>query len=53
VVIGAFALMITTDWRREQFFCLPRPWTTEYSMGKGYQLSHSLIAFGRGEKYLA
>jgi cell division protein FtsW len=52
VVIGAFALMImTSDWRRERIFAYLDPWSDKYSMGKGYQLSHSLIAFGRGEVF--
>ena len=52
VVIGAFALMImTSDWRRERIFAYLDPWSDKYSLGKGYQLSHSLIAFGRGELF--
>ncbi|MFM9899578.1 MAG: putative lipid II flippase FtsW [Polaromonas sp.] len=52
VVIGAFAVMImTSDWRRERIFAYLDPWSDKYSMGKGYQLSHSLIAFGRGEVF--
>ena len=52
VVVGAFALMImTSDWRRERIFAYLDPWSDKYSMGKGYQLSHSLIAFGRGEVF--
>ncbi len=50
VVVGAFALMVwLSDWRRERIFAYLDPWSDKYSMGKGYQLSHSLIAFGRGE----
>ena len=52
VVIGAFALMImTSDWRRERIFAYLDPWSDKHSLGKGYQLSHSLIAFGRGELF--
>jgi hypothetical protein len=29
--------------------CLPRPLVPKYALGKGYQLTHSLIAIGRGE----
>jgi cell division protein FtsW len=50
VVVVAFALMVMlSDWRRERIFAYLDPWSDKYSMGKGYQLSHSLIAFGRGE----
>ena len=50
VVVIAFALMVMlSDWRRERIFAYLDPWSDKYSMGKGYQLSHSLIAFGRGE----
>ncbi|MDH4451075.1 MAG: putative lipid II flippase FtsW [Rhodoferax sp.] len=50
VMVVAFALMIAfSEWRRERIFAYLDPWNDKYSMGKGYQLSHSLIAFGRGE----
>jgi len=52
VVVIAFALMVMlSDWRRERIFAYLDPWSDKYSMGKGYQLSHSLIAFGRGEVF--
>ena len=50
VVVIAFALMVMlSDWRRERIFAYLDPWSDKYALGKGYQLSHSLIAFGRGE----
>jgi cell division protein FtsW len=50
VVVVAFGLMVMlSEWRRERIFAYLDPWSDKYSMGKGYQLSHSLIAFGRGE----
>ena len=50
VVVVAFGLMVMlSDWRRERIFAYLDPWSEKYAMGKGYQLSHSLIAFGRGE----
>jgi cell division protein FtsW len=50
VVVIAFSLMVMlSEWRRERIFAYLDPWSDKYSMGKGYQLSHSLIAFGRGE----
>ncbi len=49
VLIGAFVLMITlSEWRRERIFAYLNPWDEKYTLGKAYQLSHSLIAFGRG-----
>jgi cell division protein FtsW len=50
VVVIAFGLMVMlSDWRRERIFAYLDPWSEKYALGKGYQLSHSLIAFGRGE----
>ena len=50
VLVVAFSLMIAlSDWRRERIFAYLDPWGEKYALGKGYQLSHSLIAIGRGE----
>ena len=50
VVVIAFGLMVMlSDWRRERIFAYLDPWSEKHALGKGYQLSHSLIAFGRGE----
>jgi cell division protein FtsW len=50
ILVVAFALMIAlSEWRRERIFAYLDPWTEKYALGKGYQLSHSLIAIGRGE----
>ncbi len=50
VMTFAFVLMIAfSDWRRERIFAYLDPWNEKYTLGKGYQLSHSLIAIGRGE----
>ena len=50
VVVGAFAVMVmTSEFRRQRVFAYLDPWSMEHALGKGYQLSHSLIAFGRGE----
>ncbi|GAB3774405.1 putative lipid II flippase FtsW [Ramlibacter monticola] len=50
VIVVAFMLMIAfSDWRRERIFAYLDPWNEKYALGKGYQLSHSLIAIGRGE----
>ena len=50
VLMGAFALMIAfNDYRRARIFAYLDPWTEHNALGKGYQLTHSLIAIGRGE----
>lgn len=52
VVVIAFALMVMlSEWRRERIFAYLDPWGAKHALGKGYQLSHSLIAFGRGELF--
>ncbi|WP_416142215.1 putative lipid II flippase FtsW [Hydrogenophaga sp.] len=50
LVVAAFAMIVlASEWRRERIFAYLDPWSVEHALGKGYQLSHSLIAFGRGE----
>ena len=50
LIVVAFGVMIAvSDWRRERIFAYLDPWSAEHTLSKGYQLSHSLIAFGRGE----
>jgi cell division protein FtsW len=50
VIVVAFMLMIAfSDWRRDRIFAYLDPWSEKYALGRGYQLSHSLIAIGRGE----
>jgi cell division protein FtsW len=52
VMMVAFVLMIAlSDWRRERIFAYLDPWSEKHALGKGYQLSHSLIAIGRGEVF--
>jgi len=51
-LVGVFSLVIVTSpWRRERIFAYLNPWEEENALGKAYQLSHSLIAFGRGELF--
>jgi cell division protein FtsW len=51
-LIGIFTMVILlSPWRRERIFAYLNPWTEENALGKAYQLSHSLIAFGRGELF--
>ncbi|MDO8283441.1 MAG: putative lipid II flippase FtsW [Rhodoferax sp.] len=50
ILVVAFGLMIAlSEWRRERIFAYLDPWAEKHALGKGYQLSHSLIAIGRGE----
>jgi cell division protein FtsW len=50
VLLGAFVLMIVASpWRAERIFAYLDPWNPLYAQGRAYQLTHSLIAFGRGE----
>ena len=45
---ASFALLIMfSEYRRQRIIGFMDPWSDAY--GKGYQLSHALIAFGRGE----
>jgi cell division protein FtsW len=51
-LVGIFSLVIVlSPWRRERIFAYMDPWTENNALGKAYQLSHSLIAFGRGELF--
>ncbi len=43
------AVIVFSPWRRERIFAYLDPFDANNALGKGYQLSHSLIAFGRGE----
>jgi len=48
LLAGAFVvLIISSPYRLQRIVGFMDPWADAY--GKGYQLSHSLIAFGRGE----
>jgi len=48
VLVAAFAaLIIVSPYRRDRIFGFMDPWADAF--GRGYQLSHALIAFGRGE----
>ena len=50
ILLVAFGLMIAlSEFRRERIFAYLNPWSEEHALGKGYQLTHSLIAIGRGE----
>jgi cell division protein FtsW len=44
---GFVLLVLSSPYRMQRIFGFMDPWSDSY--GKGYQLSHALIAFGRGE----
>ena len=48
IALSTFSLLIMlSPWRRDRIFAYLDPFADP--LGKGYQLTHSLIAFGRGE----
>jgi len=49
MVLTFLGLIWASPWRRERIFAYLDPFDEKNALGKGYQLSHSLIAFGRGE----
>ncbi|MFA7293598.1 MAG: putative lipid II flippase FtsW [Rhodocyclaceae bacterium] len=50
LLLTAFAvLIIVSPYRRDRIFGFMDPWADAF--GRGYQLSHALIAFGRGELF--
>ncbi len=52
VLVVSFVLLVwLSPWRRARIFAYLDPWEEQNALGKAYQLSHSLIAFGRGEMF--
>jgi cell division protein FtsW len=49
IVATAAIFLYFDDLRRERILAYLDPWNPKYAQGKGYQLTHSLIALGRGE----
>ena len=47
LAVGFAGLVLSSPYRMQRIFGFMDPWADPY--GKGYQLSHALIAFGRGE----
>ena len=47
LAVGFVALVLSSPYRMQRIFGFMDPWADPF--GKGYQLSHALIAFGRGE----
>ena len=51
LAVSAVVAIITSPWRMGRVFAYLNPWDAENQLGKAYQLTHSLIAFGRGELF--
>ena len=50
LAVSSFVMIIVfSPFRRERIFAYLDPWNEDYAAGKAYQLTHSLMAFGRGE----
>ena len=50
VLVATFLTLIwLSPWRRARLFAYLDPWNEQNAYGSAYQLSHSLIALGRGE----
>lgn len=47
LAIGFAGLVVSSPYRMQRIFGFMDPWADPF--GRGYQLSHALIAFGRGE----
>jgi len=47
LLVGFVVLIVTSPYRMQRILGFMDPWSDPY--GRGYQLSHALIAFGRGE----
>jgi cell division protein FtsW len=45
------AIIALSPFRRARMFAYLDPWQEDNALGKAYQLTHSLIAFGRGELF--
>ena len=50
MLVAIFVSIIAlSKFRRERYFAYLNPWEEDNALNKAYQLTHSLIAFGRGE----
>ena len=47
-LVAVGSMLAFDDLRRERILAYLDPWDPEHAQGKAYQLTHSLIAFGRG-----
>jgi cell division protein FtsW len=48
-VMSAVTIIALSPFRRERIMAFLDPWQADNAANKGYQLTHSLMAFGRGE----
>jgi cell division protein FtsW len=48
-IASAAIIIALSPFRRERIFAFLDPWAADHAANKGYQLTHSLMAFGRGE----
>ncbi len=46
-----FMIILISPWRYERMVAYLNPWDPDNAQGKAFQLTHSLIAFGRGELF--
>lgn len=51
IFAGIVFSIALSPWRTARVFAYLNPWDIENQLGKAYQLTHSLIAFGRGELF--
>jgi len=49
LVVGFIGLIELSPYRAQRILAFWNPWTQENALGKAYQLTQALIAFGRGE----
>jgi cell division protein FtsW len=47
-LVAVGSMLAFDDLRRERILAYLNPWDPEHAQGKAYQLTHALIAFGRG-----
>lgn len=51
VILTVCWIVWDTPWRMSRVLAFMEPWSDEHVLNTAYQLSHSLIAFGRGELF--
>ena len=50
ILVTSFVMIVwLSPWRLARLMAYLDPFSAEYALGKGYQLTHALIALGRGE----
>ena len=51
VILLVVSIILATPWRLQRLLAYLDPWDPNYVLDIAYQLTHSLIAFGRGELF--